>query len=96
MHVACFGGESHRPQEGQVGWEQDGRDGKRCRRKKKRGGGLRERGWRVDGHEVGPRGRTWRGGLEGTRREAGETEKWRKEETNNEPPGAGNITDDSV
>lgn len=33
--------------------------------KRKRGGGLRKKGWRVDGHEVGPAGRKW-GGMKGT------------------------------
>lgn len=61
-----------------------------------------EKGAEASGKESGGwTGTRWglaEGRREGRRdpKEAGETEKWRKEGTNNEPSGAGNITDDSV
>lgn len=61
-------GESHRPQEGHVGWEHKtaGKEGD-AEARRNRGGGLRKGGWRVAGHERG----AWRkeaGRDEGTRK----------------------------
>lgn len=68
MHVACSGGGDHIAlrKDTWAGSKTAGKEGG-AEGRRKRGGGLRKGEWRVDGHEVGPGGRT-QGGTKGPER----------------------------